>query len=418
MSFGSKANRRLAVFDVEGVILPKRRYLLLLATRKLNFPRTLTLIFLGLLYEIGLLSLEKVLRKIYELFEGISKEEFCQTLKSIPIIPEVPQVFQKLRDNGYQIALISSGLPDFLIEDLASQLGADYSRGIKLELANNRFTGKISGDVIKTNGKAIVLEQILKKENYSKANCVVVADDRNNLPMSRLCGKTVGYNPDPVLAVKCDYAIKGSLQDIVPFLETSVKTPRNLYTRSDVFREIIHMGSFLIPLLCQFLNINRYVIAVAILVTTVVYAFSELARKTSVGLPLFITITNRAATGEEKWGFAASPIFFAFGIALPLVFCPPQIGFAAITVLTLGDGTAKIVGKRLGRRVLPYNKTKQLEGTLAGILVSATASFLFVTPFRATVASMISMAVESLPLPIDDNIAIPLTAGLVLTIIP
>ena len=85
-----------------------------------------------------------------------------------------------------------------------------------------------------------------------------------------------------------------------------------------------------------------------------------------------------------------------------------DITFAAITVLTLGDETAKIVGKKLGRRALLYNKTKQLEGTLAGIIVSAAAS-LFITPFKAVAASVTSMVAESPPLPVDDNFTIPLT---------
>jgi phosphoserine phosphatase len=164
--------------------------------------------------------------------------------------PEAPEVFKKLKDSGYQIALISSGLPDFLVEDLAGQLGANFAYGIKLEVINKRFTGRISGDVIQANGKAIVVEKILTKENYSRANCYAIADDRNNLPMSHLCGKIIGYNPDPIMAIKCDYAVKGSLKEIVPFLEESSQMPRKLFSRNDAFRETIHMGSFLIPLLC------------------------------------------------------------------------------------------------------------------------------------------------------------------------
>jgi dolichol kinase len=55
---------------------------------------------------------------------------------------------------------------------------------------------------------------------------------------------------------------------------------------------------------------------------------------------------------------------------------------------------------------------------LAGILLSATASLLFVSPSKAVAASIISMIVETLPLPINDNILIPLVAAVVLTAIP
>lgn len=418
MTFNSKADGRLAILDVEGIIIPKRRYLFLQATKKLGFPRILVIVFLGLLYEIGFLTLEATLQRIYRLFKGSSKEEFQQTFNAIPLIPGVLQIFQRLREKNYRIALISSGLPDFFVEELAKQLGADYAYGLSLEMVDDRLTGRIGGDVIKPNGKATVLEKIQKEENYSRHQCIVIADDRNNLSIFPLVAKTIGYNPDTFVAAKCDYAVKGNLQDVLPLLDTPVKTSKTLYTRNDIFRETIHTGGFLIPLFCQFLNVNRYIVATVILATTIVYAFSELARRAGINIPPFTIITNRAAVGEEMWEFAISPALFALGIILPLILFPPQAAFAAITILTLGDGTASIVGKKLGKRVLPYNKTKKLEGTVAGILVSASASLLFVPLLKALIASTISMIVESLPSPINDNIVIPLTAGLALIALP
>jgi dolichol kinase len=152
----------------------------------------------------------------------------------------------------------------------------------------------------------------------------------------------IGYNPDSIIAAKCDYAIKGELKDIIPFFNPTVKTHTIPHTRNDIFREIIHMGSFLIPILSHFFKINRYTLAVIILITTVLYTISELARRLGTNFPPFTTITNLAAMGDEKWGFALSPIFFALGILLSLTLYPPQIGFAAIAMLTLGDGTAKM----------------------------------------------------------------------------
>ena len=122
--------------------------------------------------------------------------------------------------------------------------------------------------------------------------------------------------------------------------------------------------------------------------------------------------------GEEQWGFATSPTLFALSIFIALTLYPPQTGFAAITILTLGDGTARLVGKKFGRRVLPHNKAKKLEGTVAGILLSAAASLLFVSPSKAIAASITGMIVETIPLPINDNILIPLVAAVALTVIP
>jgi HAD superfamily phosphoserine phosphatase-like hydrolase len=409
--------RRLAVLDVEGVIIPKRRYLLLQASRNLNFYQILHVFLLGFFYEIGFFTLEAALKEIYAFFKGSSRKELFALFQAIPIIPHVAELFQSLKDNGYEIALISSGIPDFLVRDLASKLNADYAYGIRLEFVRRQFTGVISGEVLELNGKEKVLARLLKKRRISTDHCMVIADDRNNFSMYELCSTSIGYNPDPLLAIKSDHAIKGSLQEVIPIIDASAVKLKSTHTIQDTYREAIHMGSFLIPILCQYFYLNRHLLAIIILLLTIVYTLSELARRGGINIPPFTTLTNMAAIGEEQWDFASSPIFFALSIIFSLTVYEPPIGYAVITILTLGDGTAKLVGKKIGQTVLPYNKTKTLEGTIVGIVVSAIASSIFIPPAQAIIASILGLVVESMPLAINDNITIPLSAGLLLIMI-
>ncbi|MCD6446109.1 hypothetical protein J7L49_04930, partial [Candidatus Bathyarchaeota archaeon] len=60
----------LVVFDVEGVLLPKRRFIPFEIMGKLGFLKFLKIVFFGVLYEVGLLSLEASLRRIYKCFRG------------------------------------------------------------------------------------------------------------------------------------------------------------------------------------------------------------------------------------------------------------------------------------------------------------------------------------------------------------
>ncbi len=410
--------RRLAVFDVEGILIPKRFFLLLHASRRRGVLQMLHIVFLGFLYEVGVFSLTRALTAIYRLFAGVPQEAFYRTLQAMPILPGVVEVFHRLKAMGYHIALISSGLPGFLVEVLATRLGADYAYGIDLEVVDGVATGRIGGAVIAAHGKAKVLNGLLTAQGYRREECLVVADDRNNLSLFPLAAKTIGYNPDARVGAACDYAVTGSLHDVLPLLETPVPPRPTTYTRRDALREVIHMGSFLIPLLCHFLAVNRFLVAGGILATAVVYAFAELSRGVGRRVPLFTPITTLVAVGEEQWGFATAPAFFALGIALALTLVPPPVGYAAIAILTLGDGTARLVGKTLGRRAIPYNKAKRLEGTAAGTVVAAAAALLFVPAPQAVVAAVSSMVVETLPLPVNDNLLIPLVAALVLTVFP
>jgi len=118
----NKINHCLAVLDVEGIIIPKRSYLLLQVMKR-GFRKVIVSIFAGFLYEVGLITLEKAMSNIYRLFRGVSLDEFSKIFKTAPIKPGALDLLERLKSNGYQIVLISSGLPDFLVEEIARRLG-------------------------------------------------------------------------------------------------------------------------------------------------------------------------------------------------------------------------------------------------------------------------------------------------------
>ncbi len=409
---------RLVVFDVEGILIPKNRYLLFEMSRKAGFGGFIRIIVLGFLYEIGLLSLESALRRIYTMFKGLSVQEIVQLQKNIPLMPGTEEVFKRLNAKGYRTALISSGLPTLFVKDLAARLKADYAYGLELEIVDEHLTGAIRGDVIKSGGKAVVLKKILAKEELKPQDCIMVADDRNNLPMFPLCNLRIGYNPSFILSAKSDFVTRGGLTEILPPI--TGENPQGIHptiSRSRGLRETIHMSSFLISFVSIYL-LGNIELASIILAVTVIYTLSEIARVRGINLPILSSITWRAANKPELYEFASSPIHFALGIAISLLIFPAPTRYVAITILTLGDGCAHLFGMKLGRTRLPFNKGKNLEGSICGFLYASLAAMIFVDPVRALIASAVGMIVEGLPLPVNDNLTMPLATGLALTLIP
>jgi HAD superfamily phosphoserine phosphatase-like hydrolase len=403
---------------VEGVLLPKRRYLLFVAAKKLGLWAFAKIILFGVLYEVGLLSLESTLRKMFKLFKGLSAEEFFQLYKMVPIMPGSKEVFERLNKAGYATALISSGLPKRFVEDLAAELKADYAFGLELEVVNGRIKGEIGGDVLKPNGKAFVLKKILDKEGLPPKNCVLIADDRNNLQMFPLCALKVGYNPDFLLSAKSDFAVKGDLSEILPFvIENEMKVFHHTFSRSEVIRETIHISGFSVPFVCMYL-LDSLFVALLIFSFTLLYIASELARMEGAGFPVLSTITKRAATRSELYEFATNPVFFAIGIALSLIIFPEPISYASVAILALGDGSAEIFGKKFGKNVFPLNKGKRIEGSVFGFLFAFTGAIIFLNPMKALVGAAVGTLMECLPLPISDNLTVPLTSGLIMTLLP
>ncbi|MHA1711107.1 MAG: haloacid dehalogenase-like hydrolase [Candidatus Freyarchaeota archaeon] len=416
MEASASTSSRLLVFDVEGVLIPEKRYLLLEALELLGLLGFFKVVVVGFLYEVGLLPLDAALRWIYGLFRGVSIDEMFRLFRKIPVVAGVEEVFKGLRNNGWKLALLSSGLPQVFVEDLALRLGADYAFGLSLRLKDDKLTGEVEGEILQKNGKALVLKELLKKEGITARECVVVVDDRNNICMFPLSWLRIGYNPDFLVRMKADFVVEGGLSKILPLVRNGAEPERSL-SRNDFAREAIHMGSFSIPFVCRYLLDYRIVSSI-ISVVALLFFLSEFFKLRGRRAPLFSAITRVASTMEELNEFTTAPLFFALGVVTSLLLFPQPLGFASIAILTLGDGAATLFGGKWGRTRFPFNKGKTLEASAFGFLFAFAGACVFVGYVNALIGAFVGMFIECLPLPVDDNLTIPLTCGLVLSVLP
>ncbi len=106
-------------------------------------------------------------------------------------------------------------------------------------------------------------------------------------------------------------------------------------------------------------------------------------------------------------------IWVLIAATFTIVLFPPVVAAAALILFLIGDAFAAIVGRPLGRT--PIAQTgKSLEGTLA-FVVTGFASMLIVPdlPWQAALTgALVGAIVELLPGPFNDNLRIPLLAGL------
>ncbi len=404
---------KLAVFDVEGVLIPKNRLFFDVA-KSLGMVPLIKVLFFGFLYGIGLLPLKRALANILWELRGTKVEVLFEKFANLPRTPNAPEVFGKLKDMGYKTALISSGLPTFLVEELAAKIGADYAIGVEIGIKDNVLTGEIWGDVTEPDGKFIVLKELMEDLQISAKDCSVIADDRNNASIFLKEARKIGFNPDFVIRVKADAVATGKLTNTLPIITGETKK-RSLLSRNDLTREFIHGSGFFVPLLAIMFGIP--LVALFICVVIVLYSVSEFARIRGKNLPFFSAITRQAASQSELCEFTLAPLYFAFGILLTLLLFPAPSSYAAIAIFALGDSTASLIGGTLTGKPLPYNRAKTLEGTLGGLFFAFLAGCVFVAPWMALAAATVGMLVEYLPLPINDNLLIPLSAGVVLILL-
>jgi len=183
---------------------------------------------------------------------------------------------------------------------------------------------------------------------------------------------------------------------------------------NDLVRETIHSSGLFMPIIAGIVGLQFVVLTIILIAAA--YTISELARLEKISVPVISHITRNAASTSELYGFAAAPLYFAFGITSTLILFPTTAGAAAIAMFCLGDSTASLFGGSVSD-ALPFNKGKTWEGTLSGFFFAFLGGCLFVPPLIALVGAAVAMTIEVLPSPINDNITVPIITGALLTLL-
>ena len=408
---------KLVVFDIEGVIFDD--YYVLHVAKNLGLLVFFKFLLYSAIYKLRIIDVEDAFKKIYSSFRGAPKSVFIQSYEELKIMDGWKQTAEVLIQHGYHIAFVSIGFPSFLLRKLAKEIQAETNLvfGVNLDFSDRYFSGKIWGEVTNCGGKALIVEQLLKQLNISKKNVVTVSNDRNNICMFQYADLNIGFKPDMKLRRTADVLI--GAKDIELILPHIIKgyefkhldTPSNF--AREVKRQLVHMSGFLAIFLWRFSPLLSFSILFSL---TVAYIFSESLRMDGLFIVPVERIVQYFGRKEELHLFVVNPLYLVIGILTPLLIFAPPISYVAVTVLVFGDSISTMVGLKLGRHHIPYNKSKSLEGSISGFMVAFIMSSLFISPFFAIIAALSGMIIESLPIPVNDNISIPLSIGIILSV--
>jgi dolichol kinase len=147
---------------------------------------------------------------------------------------------------------------------------------------------------------------------------------------------------------------------------------------------------------------------------TLFYVCMECFRLSGVQVPLISKITRMASRSRDDSKFVLGPVTLGIGALVALVFYPSPASTIAIYALAFGDGFASLVGKLYGRIRPPFMMGKSVEGSTACFIAVLASAFLVSHDIQiAVIAAIVGTAVEALPLDDYDNIALPVSVGLV-----
>ena len=413
--------KKIIILDVDGVIF-KGQFLLHTARYlgKLIHVRTS---LLCVLFNMGKLSIEEILSAAYSRFKGVTIEQTEKIYRNIPLINHAKETIEILRNHGYYIVLISSGVPDLFVKDLAARLSANEGYGVQIGVHDQYLTGEVYGPLTKPQGKSRLIEEILQKNTLTWQETIVLVDDCNNIDIMQKAGISIGVNAHYAVRRKANYLIdSGNLAEVIDILDIAdADTYKTLFAgmRKQMtyswLQEIRRKGMHVLVACMPLFPTGFYpVMFTVIALLTAAYTVSECLRINGYSFPLLGGMTRSSIRKAEGRGFAFGPITLLLGASLSLALFSPVVASTVIWIVAFADAIATIVGRSIGNHRIPYNVKKSIEGSLAAWIAAFLCGCVYLPLFPAILAGLFASLIESLPLRSLDNLFVPIGAGLLL----
>jgi len=185
-----------------------------------------------------------------------------------------------------------------------------------------------------------------------------------------------------------------------------------MITGLEIRRKVVHLSTLIIPL--GYGIISKELILSFLIPFFLLYIFIDLLRHFH---PRFALIFQKHFFGKvlrekERVNLMGST-YFLFSTIITILIFPKPIAIVSLLILTISDTASGLVGKGIGRIPI-FGKT--LEGTLAFLLTSLIIiwSYPGIDRFSGTLAAIGATLIEVIPIPLDDNLTIPLVSGSIL----
>lgn len=187
-------------------------------------------------------------------------------------------------------------------------------------------------------------------------------------------------------------------------------------------RQLIHASGAAVALYVRWsYNALGFLAPFATLVLAIIFLYlAAEGYKRKVRLPVVSNIIDAAERAEaiEK-SPASGALFFLIGSLFSLLIFSSNINVvcASILILALGDSASTLVGRNFGRTKIFYNPAKSWEGSIGGFVFAFLGAATQVSQPIALVGALAGMLAETLPIKVNDNITVPVFAGLAMSFV-
>ena len=201
-------------------------------------------------------------------------------------------------------------------------------------------------------------------------------------------------------------------------VSTPPSVPGDITFRQELARKATHLAALVIPVSYYILCFEKADVLMIMVPITVLMILIDVARlrqwlfwKAFAGKIIGPIIRPRENSGDFT-----GATYILLSVCLTVALYDKPIAIAALAFVIVGDSLAAVVGRRIGRHKVG---NKSIEGSAACLLGTVIVAVLVpelllpVGLFGAVTATIF----EAFPLGIDDNITVPILAGLSMTLL-
>jgi len=186
----------------------------------------------------------------------------------------------------------------------------------------------------------------------------------------------------------------------------------------EISRKFLHIFSLIIPLSYLWIFKDKSLVLALLLILSIFSILIEFFRLKIESINnIFKKFFNFMLRKNELKGSITGATWLIIGNLITIYLYPIYIAVPALIFLSIGDSFAALFGKKIPKLKIG---NKSIIGTLAGIFSSLSIALLVnqaLPTYVLVIGALTAMLVELMPLPLNDNLTIPILSGFIMIII-
>jgi len=205
--------KELVILDLDNVIIKGQSQKLLLnylfKKKLIGYWYFLKIYFWFIFYKAGLIKNPKRVMeyafgflkdKKVENVNEIANDFFDNTLKKF-IYKEMVDIINEHKNKEKEVVLVSNAI-DIIVKKVAQFLNIKNYISTQLEIINNKYTGKIAGDIVYGENKVNYIKGFIKKNNLTLDNSWAYGDHISDIGFLEISAHPNAINPDKLLLIE------------------------------------------------------------------------------------------------------------------------------------------------------------------------------------------------------------------------